>query len=75
MCSVAFGWCVGSSQFKNLQSSKKLLVIFSVNSFVDILSFCEDKIILSSISVMFLTYVTFEKLFFKILKRISKIKS
>ena len=39
---------MGSSQFKNLQSSKKLLVIFSVNSFVDILSFCEDKIILSS---------------------------
>ena len=75
MYSVALGWWVGFSQFKNLQSSKKLDVTFSVNSFVDIFCSCDDLIILSSISVIFLTYVTFEKVFFSNLKRISKITS
>ena len=65
---MALGWCVGFSQFKNLQSSKKLLVTFSVNSLVEIFCSCDDLIILSSISVIFLTYVTDSNFYFEKLK-------
>ena len=64
---------MGFSQFRNLQSSKKSLVTFSVNSFVEIFCSCDDLIILSSISVIFLTYVTKGNSFFYNLNKISKI--